>query len=258
MRYVTPKKRFGQHYLKDESVLEGIVAEFRERYAGGPVLEIGPGMGALTRHLVPVFGDDLWLVEVDARCSEYLRGAFPGLSQHLLQEDFLRLDFGKLPGGPLSVIGNFPYNISSQIVFRLIGHADRVPLVVGMFQREVAARLAAPPGSRTYGAISVLAQVWYDMRLAFDIPPDRFDPPPKVMSSVLVMERRGETDAAVEDPVFARLVKAAFGMRRKKLSNALAGVLEGRQLPGDFAGKRAEALSPADYIYLTHWFLGNG
>jgi len=257
MRYVRPKKRFGQHYLIDEEVLLQIVNVFTKYQKEEQVLEIGPGMGALTKHLWEPYKENMLLVELDTRCAAFLKDNYPGIENSLIQADFLRLDLNELLKEQTAVIGNFPYNISSQIVFKILDHCEMVPLVVGMFQKEVAARLASGPGNRTYGAISVLAQIKYDIQIEFDIGPEKFDPPPKVVSSVLVMTRKEHQTDDIDLSLFRSIVKSAFGMRRKKLSNALAGLLAGRSLPEDFADKRAEALSVDDYIYLTKWWKPN-
>ena len=253
MRYVKPKKRFGQHYLNDDNVLLDIVQLFKENHRTSSVLEIGPGMGALTQFLWTEFGESMRLVELDRRCIAFLQEQYPTLGDRLIQGDFLKLDLEQILLKETSVIGNFPYNISSQIVFKILEHHDRVPLVVGMFQKEVAMRLASGPGNRVYGVISALAQLHYDISTAMDISPDKFDPPPKVISTVLVMKLHNK-QYDVDEAAYRQVVKAAFSTRRKKLRNALAGISGGRELPAKFTDLRAERLSVEDFVELTNWF----
>lgn len=257
MRYVKPRKSFGQHYLTDEHTLLDIVDLFRREHQSPYVLEIGPGMGALTQFFWKDYADSMTLVELDRRCADWLEEHFEGIGEKLVRADFLRLDLDELLNGPTSVIGNFPYNISSQIVFKILEAHRSVPLVVGMFQKEVAMRLASGPGSRVYGVISALVQLHYDIEVVFDIAPEKFDPPPKVVSSVLVMKAHGRP-SPVDENAYRKVVKSAFSMRRKKLKNALAGILDGRELPDEYVDKRAEALSVYDFTELTKWWLNHG
>jgi 16S rRNA (adenine1518-N6/adenine1519-N6)-dimethyltransferase len=252
MGYVKPKKRFGQHYLQDDNILLEIIDVFKEGHRSEFVLEIGPGMGALTRFLLEEYRECLTLIELDKRCAEWLTNHFDGMKERLIQGDILRLDLADVLKGQTSVIGNFPFNISSQIVFKILENREYIPFVTGMFQKEVAQRLAAGPGGRVYGVISVLAQLYYDIEVKFHIPPEKFDPPPKVMSSVLVMHRH-DRQYPVDDRAFRSVVKAAFSMRRKKLKNAMAGMLGERILPAEFSDRRAEELSLEEFIRLTNW-----
>jgi 16S rRNA (adenine1518-N6/adenine1519-N6)-dimethyltransferase len=253
MGYVKPKKRFGQHYLRDENVLLDILEIFKKSHTAPFVLEIGPGMGALTQFLWRDFSNELMVVELDRRCVAYLQEAYPCLGERLIQSDILKVDLDTILPGPTSVIGNFPYNISTQIVFKILEHHQSIPLVVGMFQKEVAMRLASGPGSRVYGVTSVLAQLHYDIEVSMHIAPEKFDPPPKVDSTVITMKLHGR-DYNVDEQLFRKVVKAAFSTRRKKLKNALSGISGGRQLPPEYAEQRAEQLSVPDYIALTHWY----
>ena len=257
MTYIRPKKRFGQHFLNDENVLHDIVQILVDNYKEGVVLEIGPGMGALTQYLWKQYADRLHLVELDRRCVAYLKNEYEGVESRLTQGDFLKLDLKEISEEPINIIGNFPYNISSQIVFRALDNSDRVPIVIGMFQKEVADRLASKPGRKAYGVISVLAQLKYDIEVVFDIGPEKFDPPPKVISSVIVMKRKENPHTNYNHELFRKVVKTAFSMRRKKLKNALSSLLIDKDLPERFVNLRAEALSLDDYIFLTNWFAEN-
>lgn len=248
---VRPKKSLGQHFLTDRKVAERIVDSFQPA-AGAAVVEIGPGTGALTRFLVERFARPV-LLEVDSESVEYLRANYAPDQISIIHTDFLRSGFDGVPDGPVAVIGNFPYNISSQIFFRILEHRDRVGLVVGMLQKEVAQRMAAPPGSRTYGILSVLLQAYYDVKVLFHVPPGVFHPPPKVMSSVIRMERNQVGNLPCDEELFVKVVKTAFGQRRKTLRNALKGL----NLPSGFytserMGLRAEQLSVADFVELVN------
>lgn len=254
MAYVPPKKRFGQHYLNDDNVILDIVDLLEQNHQSKAILEIGPGMGALTQFLWPKFKEQLKVVEVDKRCAKYLRQTYEGMDAHLIEADFLKLDLPSVFNEELSVIGNFPYNISSQIVFKIIESELEIPLVVGMFQREVALRLAGKSGSKAYGVISILAQLDYEIEVAFHIGPEKFTPPPKVVSSVLTMKKRAQPYSGFDRNALRTVVKTAFHLRRKKLSNALKSILQQRALPEKFADKRAEALSIEDFIELTNWW----
>ena len=187
MAYVPPKKRFGQHYLNDEQVLLDIIQLLKDNHQSNSLLEVGPGMGALTQYIWRDFKDQLRLIELDKRCVKYLEGHYQGMAEKLTQGDFLKFDLNEFLQEPTTIIGNFPYNISSQIIFKIIESEAIVPLVIGMFQKEVGVRLAAKPGSKSYGVISVLAQLKYEIDVAFHIGPEKFDPPPKVNSSVIIM-----------------------------------------------------------------------
>lgn len=247
--HVRAKKHLGQHFLKEDAIARRI-AESLTHFGGyRDVLEIGPGTGALTKHLIARDDIRLTCVELDREAAAHLHATWPGL--HLVEGDFLRMDLARLGEGPLAIIGNFPYNISTQIVFHVLDHRDRVPEVVGMFQKEVADRLCAPPGSRTYGISSVLAQAWYDIELLFHVEPGSFIPPPKVRSAVIRMQRNAVRQLPCDEQRFVQVVKTAFNQRRKTLHNALKGLSALERVPEPFAGKRAEQLSVADFITLT-------
>lgn len=255
MAKVRPHKKLAQHFLRDEGVLLDIVDVLKANNNAPHLLEIGPGTGALTQYLWPTYKPKMSLIELDSRCVHFLREKFPDIGPHIIHDDFLQLDLDQFLTQETAVIGNFPYNISSQIIFKVLEVHDRVPLVVGMFQKELAMRLASPPGSRVYGAISVQAQLMYEIEVAFDIGPEKFDPPPKVVSSVLVMRRRNQ-QFDVDLQLFRKVVKSGFSMRRKKLRNALSSLTD-RPVPEKFTDRRAESLSVEEFIELSEWLGGS-
>ena len=220
------------------------------------VLEIGPGMGVLTQYLLQRDDIDLKAVELDGESVDYLLTHFPGLEGRLLQADFLRLPLERIFPGSFRVIGNFPYNISSQIFFKILDHKDRVPEVVCMVQKEVAERIAEKPGSKTYGILSVLLQAWYDIEYCFTVGSGAFAPPPKVQSAVIRLTRNGRTSLGCDEKLFKQVVKTAFNQRRKTLRNALKPLLhDSKALPDDMAEMlelRAERLSVEDFAALTN------
>lgn len=257
---VSAKKHLGQHFLTDRTVAERI-AETLPAEGPARVLEIGPGTGVLTEYLLqrPV---DLIAVELDAESVRYLQEVFPlkiavknlpYRSFRVLQADFLRLDLEPLFGGePFSITGNFPYNISTQIVFRLLEFRHRVPVFSGMFQKEVAQRICAGPGSKTYGILSVLVQAYYQAEYCFTVPPDVFDPPPKVDSGVIRLTRRDEVAPDWDEQALFTLVKTAFNQRRKTLRNSLKSLRLSDNLKEDaIFDRRPEQLSVSEFIALT-------
>lgn len=252
MRLVKPKKALGQHFLKDLSIAQRI-ADTLSGYKHLPVLEIGPGMGVLTRFLLEA-GHDLYVVELDRESVEYLEEHFPELDGRILAEDFLKMDLDKVFTGQFCVIGNYPYNISSQIFFKVLDYKDRIPCCSGMLQKEVAERLAAGPGSKTYGILSVLLQAWYDVEYLFTVSETVFNPPPKVKSAVLRMTRNGRTDLGCDEKLFKTVVKTSFNQRRKTLRNSMKPLL-GKEFP-DYAlpifDKRPEQLSVEQFVELTN------
>ncbi len=250
MNPVRAKKHLGQHFLKEDDIAQRI-AESLTGFGGyGHVLEVGPGSGALTKHLVHQQGFELTCIELDDESVAYLAQAYPDL--RVVHGDLLHMPLSAITTGPLAFIGNFPYNISTQIIFKVLENRDQVPEVVGMFQKEVADRFAAGPGSRTYGITSVLAQLWYNIETLFNVEPEAFHPPPKVRSAVIRMQRNGRSSLPVEEKLLTALVKNAFGQRRKTLHNALKGFAPmGGQVPEEFARKRAEQLSVEDFIRLA-------
>lgn len=248
---VRPKKHLGQHFLHDKNIARRIV-DALEAGPSMPVLEIGPGTGVLTTTLVERFGDRLFLIEIDPESVDHLHEAFPNLGHRLMHGDFLKLDLQKLFPGPFAIIGNFPYNISSQIFFTVLDHRDRVTEVVCMLQKEVSDRLAAKHGSKTYGILSVLLQAFYDLKVLFKVSPGAFHPPPKVMSSVIRLTRNARKELPCDELLFRTIVKSSFQMRRKTLRNGLKHL----NLPGSVQAlpimdKRPEQLSVEAFIELT-------
>lgn len=250
MSQVRAKKHLGQHFLKEDSIARSIAESLTGHGGYTHVIEVGPGTGALTRHLLARAEFKLACFEVDRESVPYLRAHFPGID--VREEDFLRMDPGSVTDGRFAVVGNFPYNISTQIVFKVLDHRDRCTEVVGMFQKEVADRIRAPHGSKTYGITSVLAQAWYDVELLFHVEPGSFIPPPKVRSSVIRMKRNTVDRLPCDEALFFRVVKTAFNQRRKTLHNALKPLPEAAGgIPERFAGKRAEQLSVAEFVELA-------
>jgi 16S rRNA (adenine1518-N6/adenine1519-N6)-dimethyltransferase len=250
MTQVRAKKHLGQHFLKEDAIARRIAQSLTGHGGYRHVVEVGPGMGALTRHLVQRTDIELVCYEVDAESVHYLHRTYPELD--VRERDFLHMDPDDITDGPIAVIGNFPYNISTEIVFKVLEHRDRFPELIGMFQKEVAERFCSRPGSRSYGITSVLAQVWYDMEVIFLVEPEAFIPPPKVRSAVIRMKRNSTTGMPCDEQLFKRVVKAAFNQRRKTLHNAMKGFPGlSHGVPPAFAGKRAEQMSIADLIELT-------
>lgn len=245
--HVRPKKFLGQHFLKNDAICARIAAAITTDPIV-PVLEIGPGTGALTRHLI-TRGGPLTVVEVDRESIVYLKDHWPEGTFRILDADFLRLPLESHFDGPLVVAGNFPYNISSQILFRVLEYKDRVPEVVGMFQKEVAQRIASPPGSRDYGILSVFIQAWYDTTYLFTVGPEEFIPPPKVDSGVLHLRRNARTSLGVEEALFTKVVKTAFNQRRKTLRNSLRSLLPpGNDTSDPIFNLRPERLGVEEWV----------
>lgn len=250
---VRPKKALGQHFLADESVARRIAATLDD-FRGYPVAEVGPGMGALTRWLIEA-GHDVTVVEIDDESVAYLRREMPALEGRIVEKDFLTLDLAALfPGRDFCVIGNYPYNISSQIFFHILDFRDRCVCCSGMLQREVAERLAAPPGTKARGILSVLLQAWYDVEYLFTVSEGVFVPPPKVKSGVVRMRRNGVTDLGCDERLFKAVVKATFGQRRKTIRNSVKGLLpSGAAVPeSPLMALRPEQLTVAQFVELTN------
>ena len=239
----------GQHFLTDQKAARAIV----DALAGpGDTLEIGPGMGVLTQYLLQREDINLKMVELDGESVEYLLTHFPGMQGRLIQADFLKLHLEKFFPGSFSIIGNFPYNISSQIFFKVLDYKDSVPEVVCMVQKEVAERIAEPPGTKTYGILSVFLQAWYDIEYLFTVGPGAFAPPPKVQSAVIRLRRNGRTDLGCDEALFRKIVKASFGLRRKTLRNSLKPlVTETSILQDPVFDLRPERLDVEDFVELT-------
>ncbi|MBI1221093.1 MAG: 16S rRNA (adenine(1518)-N(6)/adenine(1519)-N(6))-dimethyltransferase RsmA [Bacteroidetes bacterium] len=249
MNKVRPKKFLGQHFLNDLSVADRIASSLSgEGYE--KVLEIGPGMGVLTQYLLKNRNFETWVVEIDTESVAYLKEHFPELSGRILEDDFLKMDLSFL--GTFALVGNFPYNISSQIMFKMLDHFGQIPEMAGMFQKEVAERFAADPGSKAYGILSVLLQAFYQCEYLFTVPEHVFTPPPKVKSGVIHMKRREEPLVQGDLKLFRQVVKTAFNQRRKTLRNSLKVYGIPDDLPGwgDFAKLRPEQLSVPRFVEL--------
>lgn len=255
MEYVKPKKALGQHFLTDMTVAERIASTL-DAYSGLPVLEIGPGTGVLTQFLLAHHGaDNLVLAEIDSESVAWLRGHLPQPQPRIIEGDFLRMpDTEIFPGdGKFCVIGNYPYNISSQIFFRILDWRERVTACSGMLQREVARRICAREGSKERGILSVLLQAWYDTEYLFTVDEGVFNPPPKVKSGVIRLTRNGVTDLGVDDALFRTVVKTTFNQRRKTIRNSLRPLLPPGSTydGGEYAGLRPEQLSVDQFINLA-------
>ncbi len=252
MRKVRAKKSLGQHFLTDLSIAERI-AHTLDDFRHLPVLEVGPGMGVLTQFLLDM-GLDLTVVELDSESVDYLEAAFPQLHGRIIGEDFLKMDLKSLYGDqPFCVIGNYPYNISTQIFFKVLEYRDQVTCCSGMLQREVAQRIAEPPGTKAYGILSVLLQAWYDIEYLFTVDEHVFNPPPKVKSGVIRLTRNNVTDLGVDERKFKRIVKTAFGQRRKMLRSSLKPIYGANPavMERDVFRQRPEQLGVEDFIALT-------
>lgn len=263
MKEVKAKKALGQHFLTDLPTAGRIAdtisgaelsavcpPEAAREYGSLPVLEIGPGMGVLTNFLVDA-GREVTAIEIDSESVRYLHRHNPGLK--VVEGDFLRMDLNAVEPGEFALIGNYPYNISSQIFFKALDYKDKIPVIAGMLQKEVAERICSGPGSKVYGILSVLLQAWYDCEYLFTVEPGVFSPPPKVRSGVLRLVRNGRTSLGVDEKKFKTVVKTAFGQRRKTLRNSLAGMIPaGSPLLDDpILKERPERLSVEQFISLT-------
>ena len=247
---VKAKKHLGQHFLKDENIARKIVESLT--YEGyGNILEIGPGTGVLTKYLLEK-KHELFLAEIDQESIDYLKKNYEKLDDSRFVGDFLKLDISTFFSEPLAVIGNFPYNISSQILFKIVDHFEKIPEMVGMFQKEVAERTAAVPRNKDYGILTVLIQAYYDVEYLFTVHENVFNPPPKVKSGVIRLTRNVKNGLAGNEDLFKKIVKAGFNQRRKKLSNALKVLIIPENLKNHlFLDQRAEELSVADFIDFT-------
>ena len=266
MKSVRPKKQLGQHFLTDQDVARRI-ADTVDACPALPILEVGPGMGVLTQYLLPK-GRPVKVVEIDTESVAYLKENMPQLGENILRDDFLRMPLDQVFGGqPFVLTGNYPYNISSQIFFRMLEYRDLIPCCTGMIQREVAQRMAAGPGSRTYGILSVLLQAWYSVEYLFTVDEHVFCPPPKVKSAVIRLTRNEVSSLPCNEVLFRRVVKTTFNQRRKTLRNNIRPLLaqidneqreKGMQpkdhtewLAQELFQKRPEQLSVQDFISLT-------
>ena len=267
MKLVKPKKFLGQHFLKDLKIAEAI-ADTVDACPELPVLEVGPGMGVMTQFLIRK-ARPLKVVEIDYESVAYLRQAYPELDDNIIEDDFLKMHLEHtFNGQPFVLTGNYPYNISSQIFFKMLDYKELIPCCTGMIQKEVAERIAARPGNKTYGILSVLIQAWYDVEYLFTVHEHVFNPPPKVKSAVIRMKRNGIEGVGCDEALFRQVVKTTFNQRRKTLRNSIRPILadsDNRQaakgivpkdhtgfLSQEIFGKRPEQLSVADFIELTN------
>lgn len=253
MDNVRAKKHLGQHFLNDERIAREIVHSLSlEGYK--KVLEIGPGMGVLTKYLLENTKLELYAIDIDTESIAYLKKHFPLLKDRIISDDFLKFPLEQYFNEPFAIIGNFPYNISSQILFSVLEHKENIPEVVGMFQKEVAERIASPPKNKTYGILSVLLQAFYEIEYLFTVNEDVFTPAPKVKSAVIRIKRNNRLKLNCDEAFFKKVVKTGFNQRRKTLRNALKSMLpknkENIENSG-FLQKRAEELSVDDFVKLT-------
>lgn len=253
MGSVRAKKHLGQHFLNDKNAAQRIVDALTPSLGFNQVLEVGPWMGVLSDFLLQNTNYDTFLIDVDDESIEFLADKYPELGNRLIHGDFLNLDFGQYFGDKMAVIGNFPYNISSQILFKILEERQRVVEMVGMFQKEVAERCVAKPGNKEYGILSVFLQAYYDVSYLFTVKAGAFNPPPKVLSGVMRMVRNDKESLDCDEKLFWRVVKAGFNQRRKTLRNALSGVIPKEQMSDNpLYELRAERLDVNDFVQLTN------
>lgn len=247
---VKPKKSLGQHFLTDKNIARKIVDSltWNDYHC---VLEIGPGMGVLTEYLLQIPEKDIRFVEIDQASVAYLNEKFSDIQSKIIKADVLYKKFGDFFSEPFAVIGNFPYNISSQLFFKILESRDSVKETVCMIQKEVAVRLASPPGSRDYGILSVFLQAWYDIEYLFTVPPQVFIPPPRVQSAVIRLRRNDKNHLGCNEELFRKVVKTAFNQRRKTLRNSLRNILLNLDVSEPIFQKRPEQLGVSEFVRLT-------
>ena len=251
MRKVRAKKFLGQHFLKDLSIAQEIAHSLSPQ---NTILEVGPGMGVLTNYLLEL-NSELYVIEIDQESVKYLKTHFPNLNNHIIQGDFLQLPIDALFQNEIALIGNFPYHISSQILFKALEHKNTIIEIVGMFQKEVAERVCSEPGNKSYGVISVFLQCYYHTEYLFTVDENVFDPPPKVKSAVIRLKRNQRQQLPCNERAFRKVVKTAFGQRRKTLRNALKSLnLVDQNKAKKYLELRAEQLSVDDFFVLTQCF----
>lgn len=251
MTYVRAKKNLGQHFLNDKSIAQKIVDSLQAEKVN-KVLEIGPGMGVLTQYLLKNKPFETFAVEIDCESVEYLNQHFPELKERIISHDFLQLNLHQYFDEPFAIIGNFPYNISSQIFFKVLEYRNQIPEIVGMLQKEVAERLAAPPGSKTYGILSVFLQAYYNIEYLFTVNEDVFTPPPKVKSGVIRLTRNNTEKLSCDEKLFKTVVKMAFNQRRKTMRNSLKSMISSGELKSNsIFDKRPEQLGVAEFVMVV-------
>jgi len=256
MKQVRPKKNLGQHFLTDLSIAKRIADTVDEPFAELPVLEVGPGMGVMTQYLVEK-PRPLKVVEIDRESVAYLQEHFPRLYNNIIGGDFLRMDLHEVfDGQPFVLTGNYPYDISSQIFFKMLDNKDLIPCCTGMIQHEVALRMASQPGNKQYGILSVMIQAWYHVEYLFTVEPSVFNPPPKVQSAVIRMTRNEVTNLGCDEQLFRRVVKTVFGQRRKMLRVSLRQLLPSEspffEMHASLLTRRPEQLSIPEFVDLTN------
>lgn len=250
---VRAKKHLGQHFLTDKNAANRIVNALQNEGRFNKVLEVGPGMGVLSDLLLAKKEYTTWLIDIDAESVQYLKEKYPELGDRLISGDFLNLDFKELFDEKIAIIGNFPYNISSQILFKVLEERNQVVEVVGMFQKEVAQRCVASPGNKAYGILSVFLQAYFKLEYLFTIKAGAFNPPPKVLSGVIRLERNEVEKLDCDEKLFWQVVKAGFNQRRKTLRNALSSIINKEAMKENpFLELRAERLSVQDFVTLTN------
>jgi 16S rRNA (adenine1518-N6/adenine1519-N6)-dimethyltransferase len=258
MTLVRAKKHLGQHFLTDKNIAEKIVESLRPENKYKQVLEVGPGMGILSDFLLEKPDYEVSLIDIDTESYDYLKKKYPNLGERLINADFLQLDFAKTFDGPLGIIGNFPYNISSQILFKVLDNRQQVVEVVGMFQKEVAERCACKPGTKEYGILSVFLQAYYKVEYLFTVKAGVFNPPPKVLSAVIRLTRNETTQLNCDEKLFWQVVKAGFNQRRKTLRNAVSSLITKEKMTDDpLLDLRAERLTVDDFVRLTNLITNN-
>jgi len=258
MKGVRAKKHLGQHFLKDQNIAQKIVESLSGHENYHKLMEIGPGTGVLSDFLINKAEYELLFMDVDQESVDYLQVKYPDYKDKILKEDFLRIDLGRYFQEPFGIIGNFPYNISSQIFFKVLEYRNQIPEVVGMIQKEVAERIASKEGNKTYGILSVLLQAFYDVEYLFSVPPEVFNPPPKVTSGVIRLKRNKTQTLDCDEKLFFRVVKQGFNNRRKTLRNALKTFDLSTEIKSlDLLNQRAEQLTVNDFVELTN-HIANG
>ncbi len=249
MQYVKAKKHLGQHFLKNEEIAKNIVDALLQS-TNLPLLEIGPGTGVLTKHLIEK--EKFFAVDIDTESIEYLKKVYPKHEAKILYGDFLKMSMDNLFPEHFAIIGNFPYNISSQIMFKVLDYRNKIDVVVGMFQKEVAERMAEKPGTKTYGILSVLLQAFYDIEYLFTVEPNAFNPPPKVKSAVIRLTRNRTEKLDCDEKLFKAIVKSTFNQRRKMVRNGVKSFIKDESIMSHkFFTMRPEQLSVAQFVELT-------
>jgi len=258
MSLVRAKKHLGQHFLTDKNIAAKIVGSLQLAVGYNEVLEVGPGMGILSDFLLQRTDLQTYLIDIDTESYDFLQKKYPQLGERLINDDFLEMDFGKVFQKPFGIIGNFPYNISSQILFKVLDNRQRVVEVVGMFQKEVAERCTAKAGSKEYGILSVFLQAYYKVEYLFTVKAGVFNPPPKVLSAVIRLTRNDAEKLDCDEKLFWQVVKAGFNQRRKTLRNALSSLINKEKMTDEpMLDLRAERLTVQDFVNLTNKIVEN-